>query len=82
MQKMKKLNDIKAIESLVAGELYLFSAIGEQLRKQNKLLGVLSDVVDGTIYLESSTHDYCNYSLWHPLPEGFLSFRVFRVVFV
>lgn len=76
MQKMKKLNDIKDIESLVAGELYLFSAIGEQLRKQNKLLGVLSDVVDGTIYLESSTHDYCNYSLWHPLPEGYSYFRI------
>lgn len=76
MQKMKKLNDIKDIESLVAGELYLFSAIGEQLRKQNKLLGVLSDVVDGTIYLESSTHDYCNYRLWHPLPEGYSYFRI------
>lgn len=73
---MKKLNDIKAIESLVSGELYLFSAIGEQLRKQNKLLGVLSDVVDDTIYLESSTHDYCNYSLWHPLPIEYCRFRI------
>lgn len=76
MQKMKKLNDIKDIESLVAGELYLFSAIGEQSHKLNNLLGVFCDVVDDTIYLESTTRDYCNYSLWHPLPEGYSYFRI------
>ena len=73
---MKKLNDVKAIESLVAGELYLFSTIGEQSRQQNTLLGVFCDVVDDTIYLESSTHDYCNYSLWHPLPIEYCRFRI------
>ena len=34
------------------------------------------DLVDGTIYLESTTRDYCNYSLWHPLPEGYSYFRI------
>ena len=73
---MKRLNDDKAVVSMVAGELYLFSALNEQSGKANNLLGMFSNMVDGTIYLESSTHDYCNYSLWHPLPEGYSYFRI------
>lgn len=73
---MKRLNDDKAVVSMVAGELYLFSVLNEQSGKANNLLGIFSNMVDGTIYLESSTHDYCNFNLWHPLPTEYCNFRI------
>ncbi|MBR4028044.1 MAG: hypothetical protein IKJ08_00475 [Alistipes sp.] len=73
---MKKLNDIKDIESLVAGELYLFLSGSGCCPSSESLWGIYDRTEDGVIYLESSTLDMRLFDIWHPLPEGYFYSRL------
>ena len=71
MQNMKKLNDIKNIESLVAGELYLFHPTNRNCPPNESLWGVYIREESGEVYLESSTIDMHSFVTWSALPAKY-----------
>ncbi len=55
----------------IIGELYLFHPTDKCCPSRSSLWGIYDKTEDGIIYLESSTLDLRNFSIWHRLPEGY-----------
>ena len=58
-------------ESLIDGELYIFSRNNPPLHECKPLWGVIDSVRNGAIRLESCTEDFTAFRFWAQLPAEF-----------